>query len=74
MVYTSTLLTRILIQIIRGYQLIVPKWIRNNCRYEPCCSDYSILAFNRYGLTKGIYKSILRILRCIPPFGGVDYP
>ena len=45
------------------------------CKYYPSCSDYSIIAVNRYGVVYGILKSIWRIMRCNPfSKGGVDIP
>ncbi len=40
-----------------------------NCRYSPTCSNYCILSLKKYGLIKGTYLSIKRILSC-HPFGG----
>jgi hypothetical protein len=34
------------------------------CRFYPTCSEYSILAIQKYGLIKGIDKSIDRVRRC----------
>jgi hypothetical protein len=43
------------------------------CRFYPSCSQYTYEAISRYGLTKGILKSIWRILRCNPlSKGGID--
>ncbi len=43
------------------------------CRFYPTCSEYSIQALEKYGLTKGGLKSIWRILRCNPwNKGGYD--
>lgn len=36
------------------------------CRFHPSCSEYSILAFERYGVLKGVQLSINRIKRCNP--------
>jgi putative component of membrane protein insertase Oxa1/YidC/SpoIIIJ protein YidD len=33
-----------------------------------------IMAINKYGLFRGVYKGIRRLLRCKPPNGGEDYP
>jgi putative membrane protein insertion efficiency factor len=38
----------------------------NSCRYLPTCSDYSIEALKTYGLLKGAYLSLKRILSCHP--------
>ncbi|MBE7020853.1 MAG: membrane protein insertion efficiency factor YidD [Ruminococcaceae bacterium] len=45
------------------------------CRYIPTCSEYAILAIEKYGILKGSVKAVWRILRCNPfSKGGVDYP
>jgi uncharacterized protein len=36
------------------------------CRYRPTCSDYAADAINKYGLAKGSFKALGRILRCHP--------
>lgn len=36
------------------------------CRFYPSCSNYSIEAINKYGIIKGGFKSIWRIIRCNP--------
>ncbi len=45
------------------------------CRFYPSCSEYSIQAINKHGLIRGLFKSIVRILKCNPwSRGGVDLP
>lgn len=45
------------------------------CRFYPSCSEYSIAAIKKHGLANGLFKSIVRILKCNPwSKGGVDYP
>ena len=58
-----------IICIIKLYQYIVSPLLRNNCRYLPTCSEYSILALKEHGLFIGIYYSCKRIFSC-HPFGG----
>jgi putative membrane protein insertion efficiency factor len=57
------------ILLIKLYQLIVSPWLPDACRYTPTCSQYSIEAFRKYGLFKGFYLSVKRILSC-HPWGG----
>jgi len=57
------------IALIKLYQLIVSPWLPDACRYTPTCSQYSIEAFQKYGLFKGFYLSAKRILSC-HPWGG----
>ncbi len=54
-----------LIFLIKLYQKIPGPW-HNQCRHIPTCSNYAITAIERYGVIKGSYLSIKRILRCNP--------
>ncbi|HDN67603.1 MAG: membrane protein insertion efficiency factor YidD [Candidatus Latescibacterota bacterium] len=64
---------KILISIIKGYQLFISPLLGANCRFYPPCSTYSMQALQRFGLLKGGLLSIRRILRCHPLCpGGYD--
>ena len=64
-----------IISLIRGYQLLISPWLGQNCRYTPTCSQYFIEAVKKYGILKGSYRGVLRILRCHPfSRGGHDPP
>lgn len=63
---------KLLIKIIKIYQN-TPLSSHNLCKYQPTCSNYAILAIERYGSIKGTYLSIKRILKCAPwGRGGYD--
>ena len=65
---------KILLLIIRAYQLILSPLLGNNCRYYPTCSCYTHTAIEYHGAIKGSYLGIKRILRCHPwAKGGIDY-
>jgi len=36
------------------------------CRYYPTCSEYMILAVEKYGFIRGVYRGLKRIQRCRP--------
>ena len=55
----------ILIKIIKIYQKIPGPW-HDYCRHVPSCSDYMIEALNEYGLIKGFYLGLKRIIKCNP--------
>ena len=59
-------LTNILVKFIKGYKYLISPFLGNSCRYLPTCSEYSIDALKEFGLLKGLYLSIKRILSCHP--------
>ncbi len=65
---------RIIINSVLIYQRYAPERIRASCVFEPTCSQYMILAVEKYGPVKGVAKGIKRLLRCHPPNSGIDYP
>ena len=56
------------------YKVCAPQSVRDRCRFEPTCSTYMIMAINKYGVIVGVIKGIKRLLRCKPPYGGIDLP
>jgi hypothetical protein len=54
------------ILIIKLYQLVISPLFPSACRYYPTCSHYAEEALNKYGLIKGGWLSVRRILRCHP--------
>ncbi|HIP42474.1 MAG TPA: membrane protein insertion efficiency factor YidD [Aquifex aeolicus] len=64
-----------LIFLLKFWQKTISPLYPPSCRYYPTCSDYAIMAVEKYGVVKGSLKALLRILKCNPFFkGGVDYP
>lgn len=44
-----------------------------NCRFVPSCSEYTYQAVDKYGVIKGLYLGLKRVVRCNPwNKGGVD--
>ena len=64
----------IAIWLVQLYQNLAPDKVRNRCLFEPSCSNYMILAIEKYGLIKGVIKGVDRLMRCTPPNGGIDEP
>lgn len=45
----------------------------SSCRFIPTCSQYTYQAVEKYGVGKGLFIGLKRILRCHPwSKGGVD--
>jgi putative membrane protein insertion efficiency factor len=59
--------------LIKTYQLILSPVLAPACRFYPTCSEYAYQAILRYGLLKGFFLGLKRILKCHPfnP-GGID--
>ncbi|MFI3287437.1 MAG: membrane protein insertion efficiency factor YidD [Rikenellaceae bacterium] len=55
--------------LVRFYQLCISPYTPSACRFTPTCSQYAIDALKKYGLIKGLAKTIWRLLRC-NPWGG----
>ena len=36
------------------------------CRFQPTCSEYAIDAIKKYGIIKGGFKALYRVIRCNP--------
>lgn len=66
------LLTKIMLGMIRFYQLFISPLTPPACRYTPTCSQYAIEAIKKYGPFRGGWLAFKRILRC-NPFGGSGY-
>jgi len=64
---------RVAVLIIRVYQVVISPLFPGACRYQPTCSAYAAEAINRYGVAKGGWMAICRLLRCHPwHAGGYD--
>lgn len=67
------MLKRLFLSLIRFYQRNISPLTKPSCRYIPTCSQYAYEAISRYGVLKGSFKAIARILRCNPFHpGGYD--
>jgi uncharacterized protein len=64
---------RLVIALIRGYQYAISPLLGKNCRFYPTCSSYAEEAFRRYGIFKGGYLTLRRVVKCQPfHSGGYD--
>ncbi|KJS07542.1 MAG: membrane protein insertion efficiency factor YidD [Flavobacteriales bacterium] len=63
------MLSKIVVLLIRVYQLSISPFLGANCRYSPTCSQYSLEAIEKYGPFKGTWLAIKRISSC-HPWGG----
>ena len=73
LIYFSVIAKKTVIWLVHLYQNKASDETRLRCVMEPSCSVYMILAVNKYGVIRGVYKGIRRLLRC-GEVSGVDYP
>ncbi len=55
--------------LIKIYQWGISPLLGPKCRYTPTCSQYALIALKKYGLFKGSWLAVKRIIRC-GPWGG----
>ena len=48
---------------VRLYQRYAPENIRRKCLYKPTCSEYTILAVQKYGVVRGLNKAYVRLFK-----------
>lgn len=64
---------KIALGLIRFYKSFLSPMLPPSCIYQPTCSQYTYEAIEKYGLLRGSWMSVLRILRCHPfARGGYD--
>jgi putative membrane protein insertion efficiency factor len=64
---------KMLIKLIRFYQIAISPLKPPSCRFYPTCSHYGIEAIKVHGALKGSLLTIIRILKCHPfHSGGFD--
>lgn len=60
------MIARILVWIVKAYQLVLSPFFGQQCRFYPTCSQYSVEAIQKHGALLGSYYTIRRLLRCHP--------
>ncbi|TWE03090.1 hypothetical protein FB545_0138 [Peribacillus frigoritolerans] len=64
---------KIVMGVIRFYQVAISPLKPPTCRFYPTCSHYGLEAVNRFGPIKGSWLALIRILKCHPFHpGGID--
>lgn len=66
-------MNKLLVWILRAYQLMLSPMLGQNCRFYPSCSNYAIEAIRTHGAARGSYLAARRVCRCHPwNEGGAD--
>ena len=63
----------IVLTLLRAYKWAISPMFLPACRYVPTCSEYAMEAVDRYGILRGGWMAVRRVLRCHPLVkGGYD--
>ena len=63
---------KIIIFLIKIYQITLSPLLGSNCRFLPTCSQYMIEAISQHGVLNGLKLGTKRISKC-HPFGSRGY-
>lgn len=59
-------ITRAVIGVIEWYRHMVSPLRLPSCRFMPTCSQYAVDALTEYGLVRGGWLSVVRLVKCGP--------
>jgi putative membrane protein insertion efficiency factor len=66
-------IAKLLMALVRGYQLFVSPLLPPACRFHPSCSRYAMDALREHGALRGSWLALRRLLKCHPFHpGGYD--
>ena len=64
---------KLILGLIKLYQYTLSPLLGSNCRFHPTCSAYAVEAIDKYGVVRGGYLSLRRLIKCHPfHSGGFD--
>lgn len=64
---------KLIIGLIYFYRSCLSPLKPPTCRFVPTCSEYALIAIEKYGVARGVKLAIKRVLRCHPFHpGGYD--
>lgn len=66
------MIKRMMIMMVRFYQLAISPHFPAACRYSPTCSQYALEAIRKHGALRGGCLALKRLSRC-HPWGGSGY-
>jgi len=67
-------LKKICVLAIECYQHYASEKVRRSCTLMPSCSEYALLALQKYNVFKAIYKTYIRLTQKCKGSYEIDYP
>ena len=68
------IIARLLVGIVKAYQIMLSPFFGQQCRFYPTCSQYALDVIHKHGAAVGTYYTIRRLLRCHPWHAGGHDP
>jgi putative membrane protein insertion efficiency factor len=62
----QSLAVKVALAALRIYKVYLSFLFAGNCRFEPTCSMYAYEAIERFGVMRGSWMGVKRLLRCQP--------
>lgn len=63
----------IILGLVHFYRSFLSPLKPPTCRFVPTCSEYALIAIEKYGVARGVKLAVKRVLRCHPFHpGGYD--
>ncbi len=57
---------QIALGLLRFYKKFISPMLPPSCRFTPTCSQYTYVAIERFGVIRGSWMGLRRIIRCNP--------
>ena len=67
-------MARLLVWLIKFYQIAFSPYFGQQCRFSPTCSQYAVDAINKHGALLGSAYTIRRLSHCHPWHAGGHDP
>lgn len=64
--WTGKISGKIMISLVKFYQVAISPYLGSNCRHTPTCSNYMIGAIREWGAAKGFWLGLKRLMKCHP--------
>lgn len=69
-----SVVTKLMVGLIRIYQVALSPYVGQQCRFAPTCSQYAIEVFEKFGFFQGLFYTVKRLLKCHPWHAGGHDP
>jgi uncharacterized protein len=69
MKFLNKILGGLIIVLVRIYQYGISPYFPDSCRYQPTCSQYMVESIKEWGVIKGTWLGLKRLVKC-HPWGG----